>query len=527
MKKTLAGVAASTLALGGMLVATAAPASAHTPTVTASCDSLHVDLKSYPDATVTVTIDDREVASEDFQGSFDKTFTFDGSTSHSWEVVVDAHDDDTYDKTYPETGAPGLTDPCPGAEPDVDEAQVGIYLYEKLDADPANEWSGKDKDARWENSGLQTLLGTKTLPLPAQKDGSYWYDELPNPDLVAELLADADVCTDWGIQQDLVSGGPDEYTMPQNITFPDGSSMDGHLVDHTHQELEDLGVVLPSGEACGEPAQPPVEEDEVVVPVAPAAVTVCGADSSDIELPVATEEVTYLASDAGVIATPTAGHTFGDDLAGYVVNDNGDAVFPLEDLLPSAEDCALVPGDIAAVCESEVPYLAYEVNLPEGAETDEETPLTVTFLNPDGDDHVVTDLPLDGRLLWPGASDTAPLQWPGWEQLEDGSYVETDGNYAWTREGVEVLFEVNPTYSTIVEYPEASTQCANPVGTGGADVIEQADDTPPAPAEVADAGPELARTGATVGAVAGVAALLLGGGATLFWLRRRMRNAEG
>lgn len=524
MKRTLAGVAVTTLALGGMLVATAAPASAHTPSVTPTCDSLHVDLRAYPNATVTVTIDDVEEVVSEFQGSFDETFTFDGATSHSWQVVVDAHDNDSYDRTFPETGAPGLTEPCVDQEPKGD-AQVGIYLYEKLDADPENQWSGKDKPARWENSGEQTLLTTKELSRPAQQDGSYWYDELPNPDLVAELLAEADVCTDWGIQQDLVSGGPDEYEMPQNITYPDGSSMDGHLIDHIHQELEDLGVVLPSGDTCGEPTQPPAE-DEVVVPEAPAAVTVCGADSSDIELPAATDEVTYLLTARGVIATPTAGHTFGEDLAGYEINDNGDAVFPIDTLLPTAEDCALVPGDIAAVCESEVPYLAYEVALPEGQETDEENPLTVTFLNPDGDDYVIDDLPLDGRVLWPGASDTAPLQWPGWEQQDDGSYVETDGNYSWTREGVEVLFEVNPTYSTIVEYPEASTQCANPVGEGGADVIEQAVDTPSAPAEVADAGPELARTGATVGAVAAVAVLLLGGGATLFWLRRRMRNAE-
>ncbi len=511
MKRTLAGVAVTTLALGGMLVATAAPASAHTPRVTSTCDSLEVNLTQYQGAEVTVLIDGEPavdergstVVDQKFGRDWSGTFQLDGSTSHTWSVDVDTRDGYDWDDA-------GTTDPCEG-----DEVQVGIYLYPKLDA---------DQPAAWENSGKQELLATKTLPADEVDESSdeHWYTELPETD----LLEDVDLCTDWGIQQDLVRGGPDEYEMPQNITYPDGTSMDDNLISWTHQELAELGVVLPTGEECGTPEAPPVQEDEVVVPEAPAAVTVCGADSSDIELPAATDEVTYLLTAGGVIATPTAGHTFGEDLAGYEINDNGDAVFPIDTLLPTAEDCALVPGDIAAVCESEVPYLAYEVALPEGQETDEENPLTVTFLNPDGDDYVIDDLPLDGRVLWPGASDTAPLQWPGWEQQDDGSYVETDGNYSWTREGVEVLFEVNPTYSTIVEYPEASTQCANPVGEGGADVIEQAVDTPSAPAEVADAGPELARTGATVGAVAAVAVLLLGGGATLFWLRRRMRNAE-
>jgi hypothetical protein len=133
-----------------------------------------------------------------------------------------------------------------------------------------------------------------------------------------------------------------------------------------------------------------------------------------------------------------------------------------------AEDCPLVPGEIESVCVGDVPYLGYGLTLPEGFEADSETPVTITFVNPDGEDYVVENQPLSGKLLWPGASATAPKMWPGWE-LVNGEYVETDGNFAWTRAGVTVRFEVNPSYSTEVQYPEASAECANPPVGGGDD----------------------------------------------------------
>lgn len=523
MKRTLAGVAATTLAVGGMLVATAAPASAHTPKEFPSCDSLTVELTNYQRADVTVLIDGepavdgdgRRVEDLGFQGRWSGKFELDGSAAHTWSVDVDAHDGAQWN--YENSGT---TKPCDGAipapEPEDTEVQVGIYLYPKLD---------KDKPAAWENSGEQQLLGTTPLTLPEDelKNDQNWYTELPETD----ALDDIDLCTGWGIQQDLVRGGVDDYTMPETITYPDGSSMDGNLVDWQHQELSDFGIELPSTEDCATPAEPEVpevEEPQVVVPQAPAALEICGAVASDVILPADTADITYLTTEQGVLAVPTAGRAFGDDLAGYTRTEGGDVIFPIEQLVPSEEECALVPGDIGAVCVGDTPYLDYGVSLPEGVEVDDDTPLTITFLHPEGgENYVVTDQPLEGELLWPGASDTAPKQWPGWEQQDDGSYVETDGNYAWTRDGVEVLFEVNPEYSQIVSYPEANTECANPVGTGGADVEVVADDAdvPPAAAEPAD---ELPQTGATVGVFAGIAALLIVGGGVLFWLRRRIQH---
>ncbi|MGW8564703.1 LPXTG cell wall anchor domain-containing protein [Isoptericola sp. NPDC055881] len=516
----MAGVAATTLAVGGMLVATAAPASAHTPDVNDSCSSLEVKLTQYHGADVTVTVDGKTEADETFESGWQRTFDLDGTAGHEWSVVVDAHDGSQFD--WSDTGR---TEPCPPTtpEPEVGEAQVAIYLYPKKD---------KDKPAAWENSGLQELVATTTIPWTKDSplDDSYWYTTLPETSILDKI----DVCTDWGIQQDLLSGGPDEYEVPQNIEFPDGTGHSGHLLDWTHQELEDLGITLPGGEVCGgtpetpttpTPSTPPVTPDEIVVPVPPVAATVCGATSSDVELPAATASITYVSTEQGVLAIPAEHYAFGDDLGGYTRTDTGDVIFPIEKLVPSAEDCALVPGDIAAVCQGDTPYLQYGVSLPEGIEVDDDTPLTITFINPDGGkNYVAEDQPLEGSLLWPGATDTAPKQWPGWEQQDDGSYVETDGNYAWTRDGVQVLFEVNPEYSTVVDYPPASSQCANPVGVGGPDTEVVADDADVPPADAVGQADELPQTGATVGLFAGLAALLVAGGGLLFWLRRRIQH---
>lgn len=120
-----------------------------------------------------------------------------------------------------------------------------------------------------------------------------------------------------------------------------------------------------------------------------------------------------------------------------------------------ALECGITPGDILATCVGDVPYLSYDVDAPQ------EGPLTITFVNPDGENYVVENADRSGTILWPGAS-LDPQNWPGWELNADGSYSETDGNFAWTREGVTVAFDINPHYETVVSYPEASALCANP-----------------------------------------------------------------
>jgi LPXTG-motif cell wall-anchored protein len=183
---------------------------------------------------------------------------------------------------------------------------------------------------------------------------------------------------------------------------------------------------------------------------------------------------------------------------------------------PPPPDDDLTPGLIASQCVGAVPYLGYSVTLPEGFVADSSTPLTVTFVHPtdSSQNYVVTGLPLSGTLLWPGARATAPQQWPGWVQLADGTYVETDGNYAWTRAaaGVTVRFDVNPTYVTTVFYPPESSVCANPVN--------------PAPASVPGTGTSaLPATGGSDMAPWGIgAALMLIAGVMLVTMRRLARH---
>lgn len=177
-------------------------------------------------------------------------------------------------------------------------------------------------------------------------------------------------------------------------------------------------------------------------------------------------------------------------------------------------ECPLVPGEIFSACVGDVPYLSYDVTLPEGYIAPSEKPVTITFVNPDGEDYVVANQPLKGKLLWPGASAEEPKMWPGWA-LVAGKYVKTEGNFNWTRVGITVLFQVNPSYETSVSYPEATALCASPASTTTDDPSDPTDPTDPG---------SLAVTGGVfqAGAVAaGAIALLAGVAMTVVSTRRR------
>ncbi|OLT54445.1 hypothetical protein [Cellulosimicrobium sp. CUA-896] len=515
MKRLLAGAATTALALGAALVATAAPASAHTPVVDADCSSVDVALWAYAERgranEVTVTVDGEVVEKERFGRDFRTSVDLDPTTDHEWEVEVEAADDPRWDWSDE-----GTTTACPSGE---DLGQVGVYVYPKLDA---------EKAAAWENSGPQELVTGHDTAVPADPWALTWTVEPLDldavRDVVGEDVTDEALCTAWGVQQDLIRLPSREYDLPTDIEYSaDGNHTGdfpaGSLVAWDHQDLSEL---LPAGTcgpgfAPGRPIAAPPAPVVEAAPVAPAAAAVCGAGIQDVVLPEDTTLIRYTATEEGVVAEAADGVTLADVPDGYVVEEDGSrAVLPAEAVLPAAEDCALVPGEIAAVCEADVPYLGYEVTLPEGVEADGDTPLTITFLHPrGGEDHVVTDQPLGGRVLWPGASASEPKQWPGYVRNEDGSYTQTEGNYAWTREGVQVRFEVNPSYSTVVDYPPASSECANPpVEPIAAEDVTLVSD---------DEGSQLASTGATVAGAAAFAVLLVGGGALVLWLRRRVQ----
>ncbi len=217
-------------------------------------------------------------------------------------------------------------------------------------------------------------------------------------------------------------------------------------------------------------------------------------------------------------------------------------VVPTTQVIPLTKDqigtCPLIPGTIQATCVGSIPSLKYALELPVGFPVPENpTPMTATFINPDnsGNDYVVRNLPLEGQFLWPGASINPP-NWPGWERNADGTYSETDGNYRWTREGVTVLFQVNPEYSVKVDYPPASSICANPPASTPpvtptptptpTQPTVPAANVPPAQSSdhLASTGKNISSVPAWIGGSLGVAGIILLVGSALY--RRRRRPGE-
>jgi uncharacterized repeat protein (TIGR01451 family)/fimbrial isopeptide formation D2 family protein len=132
---------------------------------------------------------------------------------------------------------------------------------------------------------------------------------------------------------------------------------------------------------------------------------------------------------------------------------------------------------LSPVCDGNVPYLRYDISVVDlpGADS-----VTITWVNPDGDDIVLADQPLtnlDPGILWPGAvidDQGNPIDWPGWTLQDDGTWVEGD-EFDWVRPSVEVRFEVNPELSLTVDYPPSSPVCVpGPVGL----TIEKSNDAP-------------------------------------------------
>lgn len=122
-------------------------------------------------------------------------------------------------------------------------------------------------------------------------------------------------------------------------------------------------------------------------------------------------------------------------------------------------------------CINDVPTIHYSLELtdPNGLSTGNTARLV---LSGGGNSHTIplgelVDGKLSGSVLWPGAAvtDGVASGWPGWEQAADGTWVETDGNFRWTRGNISAVIEVNPQISVALSYPPATPNCAtNPPG---------------------------------------------------------------
>ncbi len=154
-------------------------------------------------------------------------------------------------------------------------------------------------------------------------------------------------------------------------------------------------------------------------------------------------------------------------------------------------------------CVADVPYLSYALTFEGGLSA------RITFVNPDGPDVVHENMPMSGRVLWPGANDN-PKDWPGWIQV-DGAWVPSDDGYLWARGTITVVFEVNPTVTATVTYPGPGGICADPDQVLGVVITPP----PPPPTDEVEGVEQLPFTGIDSGALIMVAVAILSLGTLL------------
>lgn len=249
----------------------------------------------------------------------------------------------------------------------------------------------------------------------------------------------------------------------------------------------------------------------------------CAAEDDDLVLPEDTDQVDWESTRAGdtatVTATPKADWAFDGEpktVWTFTVRD-GDCVTPTLD------------GSVATgECRADVPWISYRVVLfdPDAQSTSR----TVFLVLTDGEHTERIELGdldedgvLEGETLWPGASvdeDGKPTGWPGWEQQADGTWIETDGNFAWTRDITTATFEVNPDLAVDLVYPPATPNCltAPPQGDGDGSTTTTA----------SSGGSGLAETGFAGGIFAIIAGVIVAAGiALLIFVRLRRTKKTG
>ncbi|MRX67633.1 T9SS type B sorting domain-containing protein [Flavobacterium resistens] len=112
-----------------------------------------------------------------------------------------------------------------------------------------------------------------------------------------------------------------------------------------------------------------------------------------------------------------------------------------------------------SICVNDVPYLDYSA-----------TPVNFTPVNgvtitwADSNNNVVTtmtNLPLSGRVLWPGAvvdQNGNGIDWPGWV-FQDNKWIQAPDGFENLRPTATVTISVNPSETIVVNYPPADPYC--------------------------------------------------------------------
>lgn len=187
MKKLLAGSTLAALALGSV-VATAAPAAAHTPEIKADCTGLTVNLTYYASQGnhVTILVNDKELDAQKFGREFKEYYAWadydiDPADVESWIVEIDASDADRFDSVI-EGGMPEECTPAPepvAVSPEVPAVDCDVTSVDQITKPEDTEAITYSQDERgitatlndgssWGDLGPYTQESRRTALLPVE-----------------------------------------------------------------------------------------------------------------------------------------------------------------------------------------------------------------------------------------------------------------------------------------------------------------------------------------------------------------------
>ncbi|MDQ0574868.1 hypothetical protein [Agromyces albus] len=374
-------------------------------------------------------------------------------------------------------GAPSYSDTC---GPDNEKVEL------PAETDTV-DWEQVEADGKWVVTA--TAKSGYVFPDEAKTSWEFPIDDVPCVILVEGAPSFTDTC---GPDNEKVELPADTDTIAWTKAEVDGT----WIVTATAQD----GSVFPEGASVSwsftindapcliELVGTPTFEDS------------CGPDNEKLDLPADTDTIAWTKAEVDgtwiVTATADSGFTFPEGTTiewEYLLDD---------------QECAepsLAGSTMTGVCRADAPWIVFDIVLadPDGQASSGDASLVFS----DGE-HIETiglgeldeSGALEGEVLWPGASvaddGVTPIGWPGWEQV-DGEWVETEGNFAWTRDVTSVLLVVNPDLEVAITYPVATPDC---VAAPPRDVVASGAVSAPSGTGLASTG----FAGTTIAIVAGV-----------------------
>ena len=357
-----------------------------------------------------------------------------------------------------------------GHKTDAVGGSMTIYAPEgKLIAEVCVKAGSENQGDGPEYTKYEPPVASVTISHPSKKDISHYsvrYVDVPDEPEVVKVEAKPTSVDPCGTANDSYSRPSDTTAITWSVT---GSVESGTV---TLTAATRPGFVFEAGAqkewtftftkvACEE------EPEVVVIEIEPTSTNLCGTVDDGFTAPTDTTRIDWtvegtVASGTVVVSAVAApGYTFAPDAKTswtFEFTDEPCEVDPTEPTLA---------GSVATgTCVADSPWIAFDVKLtdPDGQSTGNTASLVMT----DGTNTetiVLGDLEngsLKGEVLWPGASvdeNGTANGWPGWA-LVDGKWIETDGNFAWTRGAITAKLVVNPEVPVTISYPEATPSCA-------------------------------------------------------------------